>query len=159
MNLQIMTQLWNCLLYTSMSWLDGSNTKTRRYLWAPLKYGKYADNPVSVSAVSYTHLDSPFCRWPVLQWLWQPLSVRIWVQNSMTGRQREQDLEFSARLLLQSLSVLSYMWQHRYWSQRLTEILMLYIMESVSYTHLDVYKRQILIIKNEVPAFISKIIV
>ena len=33
----------------SMSWLDGSNTKTRRYLWAPLKYGKYADNPVSVS--------------------------------------------------------------------------------------------------------------
>ena len=37
----------------SMSWLDGSNTKTRRYLWAPLKYGKYADNPVTVS---YTHL-------------------------------------------------------------------------------------------------------
>lgn len=33
----------------SMSWLDGSNTKTRRYLWAPLKYGKYADNPVSIS--------------------------------------------------------------------------------------------------------------
>lgn len=33
----------------SMSWLDGSNTKTRRYLWAQLKYGKYADNPVSVS--------------------------------------------------------------------------------------------------------------
>lgn len=33
----------------SMSWLDGSNTKTRRYLWAQLKYGKYVDNPVSVS--------------------------------------------------------------------------------------------------------------
>jgi len=33
----------------SMSWLDGSNTKTRRYLWAQLKYGKYAENPVSVS--------------------------------------------------------------------------------------------------------------
>ena len=30
------------------------------------------------------------------------LSVRILAQNSMTGRKREQDLEFSARLLLQS---------------------------------------------------------
>lgn len=33
----------------SMSWLDGSNTKTRRYLWTQLKYGNYADNPISVS--------------------------------------------------------------------------------------------------------------
>lgn len=32
-----------------MAWLDGSNTKTRRYLWAQLKYEKYADNPISVS--------------------------------------------------------------------------------------------------------------
>lgn len=32
-----------------MSWLDGSNTKTRYYLWAQLKYSKYADNPMSVS--------------------------------------------------------------------------------------------------------------
>lgn len=32
-----------------MAWLDGSNTKTRRYLWAQLKYSKYADNPTSVS--------------------------------------------------------------------------------------------------------------
>lgn len=35
----------------SMSWLDGSNTKTRRYLWVQLKYGKYADNPVSVAVL------------------------------------------------------------------------------------------------------------
>lgn len=32
-----------------MAWLDGSNTKTRRYLWAQLKYSKYADSPTSVS--------------------------------------------------------------------------------------------------------------
>lgn len=32
-----------------MAWLDGSNRKTRRYLWAQLKYSKYADNPTSIS--------------------------------------------------------------------------------------------------------------
>ena len=32
-----------------MSWLDGSNTKTRKYLWAQMKYSKYADNPISIS--------------------------------------------------------------------------------------------------------------
>lgn len=32
-----------------MSWLDGSNTKTRKYLWAQLKYENYADDPTSVS--------------------------------------------------------------------------------------------------------------
>lgn len=32
-----------------MAWLDGSNTKTRKYLWAQLKYSAYADNPISVS--------------------------------------------------------------------------------------------------------------
>lgn len=33
----------------TMSWLDGSNTKTRNYLWAQMKYGQYANNPISVS--------------------------------------------------------------------------------------------------------------
>ena len=32
-----------------MSWLDGSNTKTRKYLWAQMKYSKYAENPISIS--------------------------------------------------------------------------------------------------------------
>ena len=32
-----------------ISWLDGSNTKTRRYLWAQMKYKDYAANPTSVS--------------------------------------------------------------------------------------------------------------
>lgn len=32
-----------------MSWLDGSNTKTRKYLWAQMKYSKYTDNPISIS--------------------------------------------------------------------------------------------------------------
>lgn len=32
-----------------LSWLDGSNTKTKKYLWAQLKYKQYADNPVSIS--------------------------------------------------------------------------------------------------------------
>lgn len=32
-----------------MDWLDASRKKTRRYLWAQLKYSKYADNPTSVS--------------------------------------------------------------------------------------------------------------
>lgn len=31
------------------SWLDGSNTKTRKYLWTQMKYKDYADNPISVS--------------------------------------------------------------------------------------------------------------
>lgn len=32
-----------------MTWLDSSNIKTRRYLWAQLKYSKYADIPISIS--------------------------------------------------------------------------------------------------------------
>ena len=32
-----------------MSWLDGSNTKTRRYLLAQMKYGQYGENPISIS--------------------------------------------------------------------------------------------------------------
>lgn len=32
-----------------ISWLDGSNTKTRKYLLAQMKYKKYASNPVSIS--------------------------------------------------------------------------------------------------------------
>lgn len=32
-----------------MSWLDGSNTKTRKYLWAQMKYGQYGDRPISIS--------------------------------------------------------------------------------------------------------------
>jgi hypothetical protein len=32
-----------------MSWLDGSNTKTRKYLWAQMKYGQHSDNPISIS--------------------------------------------------------------------------------------------------------------
>lgn len=33
----------------SMSWLDGSNTKTRKYLWAQMKYNRLADSPISIS--------------------------------------------------------------------------------------------------------------
>lgn len=32
-----------------MSWLDGSNTKTRKYLWAQMKYAQYGSNSISVS--------------------------------------------------------------------------------------------------------------
>lgn len=32
-----------------ISWLDGSNTKTRKYLWAQMKYKDYSSNPVSIS--------------------------------------------------------------------------------------------------------------
>lgn len=32
-----------------MVWLDGTNIKTRKYLWAQMKYGAYADNPISIS--------------------------------------------------------------------------------------------------------------
>ena len=32
-----------------MSWLDGSNTKTRKYLWAQMKYKKYSHSPISIS--------------------------------------------------------------------------------------------------------------
>lgn len=33
----------------TIQWLDGSNTKTRNYLWAQLKYSEYAKRPESVS--------------------------------------------------------------------------------------------------------------
>ena len=33
----------------TIQWLDGSNIKTRKYLWAQMKYRKYASNPISVS--------------------------------------------------------------------------------------------------------------
>ncbi|MDU5086900.1 MAG: AAA family ATPase [Anaerococcus vaginalis] len=32
-----------------ISWLDGSNTKTRKYLWAQIKYKDYTANPASIS--------------------------------------------------------------------------------------------------------------
>ena len=32
-----------------ITWLDGSNTKTRKYLWVQMKYQKYSSSPVSVS--------------------------------------------------------------------------------------------------------------
>ncbi len=31
------------------SWLDGSNTKTRKYLWTQMKYKEQAENPISIS--------------------------------------------------------------------------------------------------------------
>ena len=31
------------------SWLDGSNTKTRKYLWTQMKYEDYKDSPISIS--------------------------------------------------------------------------------------------------------------
>ena len=33
----------------TIQWLDGSNTKTRNYLWAQLKYSEYAKRPESIS--------------------------------------------------------------------------------------------------------------
>lgn len=32
-----------------IDWLDGSNTKTKKYLWLQMKYKKYKDSPISVS--------------------------------------------------------------------------------------------------------------
>ena len=34
-----------------MQWLDGSNTKTRNYLWAQLKYSQFEATPISISLV------------------------------------------------------------------------------------------------------------
>lgn len=45
-----------------MSWLDGSNTKTRNYLWAQMKYSAYAKNPVSVSLFVETKADVAYFR-------------------------------------------------------------------------------------------------
>lgn len=38
-----------------VAWLDGSGTKTRKYLWAQLKYENYADNPTSISIFVERH--------------------------------------------------------------------------------------------------------
>lgn len=34
---------------STINWLDGSRTKTRKYLWAQMKYKEFVDNPTSVS--------------------------------------------------------------------------------------------------------------
>lgn len=43
---QKMYKLDKCL---PISWLDGSNTKTRKYLWAQMKYSQYTNDPTSIS--------------------------------------------------------------------------------------------------------------
>ncbi len=43
------SELYGLNKYLPGSWLDGSNTKTRKYLWTQMKYKKYEDNPISVS--------------------------------------------------------------------------------------------------------------
>lgn len=45
-----------------MSWLDGSNTKTRKYLWAQMKYSDYAKNPTSVSVFVEAKADTAYFR-------------------------------------------------------------------------------------------------
>jgi len=37
--------------FGQISWLDGSNTKVRNYLWVQLKDNKYQNNPISISIV------------------------------------------------------------------------------------------------------------
>ena len=56
---QTVTKLDYC---EPMSWLDGSRTKTRRYLWAQMKYKDYAKNPVSVSLSVETKADIAYFR-------------------------------------------------------------------------------------------------
>ena len=34
---------------SAITWLDSSNTKTKKYLWAQMRYKDYADNPISIS--------------------------------------------------------------------------------------------------------------
>lgn len=46
---EICNQKFNLDKIEPMSWLDGSNTKTRRYLWAQMKYSTLADSPISIS--------------------------------------------------------------------------------------------------------------
>ena len=45
----------------SVSWLDGSNTKTRKYLWAQMKYSDRADDPTSVSIFVEMRNDTQAC--------------------------------------------------------------------------------------------------
>ena len=33
----------------TIHWLDGSKTKTKKYLWLQMKYLKYSNNPISIS--------------------------------------------------------------------------------------------------------------
>ncbi len=41
--------VWNLDKCLPIAWLDGSNTKTRKYLWAQMKYAGYEDDPTSIS--------------------------------------------------------------------------------------------------------------
>ncbi len=40
---------WNLDKCLPIAWLDGSNTKTRRYLWTQMKYASYENDPTSIS--------------------------------------------------------------------------------------------------------------
>lgn len=46
----------------TIKWLDGSNTKTRNYLWAQLKYEEYKNRPESISIELATLFCTKFIR-------------------------------------------------------------------------------------------------
>lgn len=45
---------------SSIKWLDGSNTKIRKYLWAEMKYNEFKKSPISVSLFVEKHKKTVF---------------------------------------------------------------------------------------------------
>ena len=42
-------KLYSLCNFSTIKWLDGTNTKTKKYLWLQMKYEKYKDIPISIS--------------------------------------------------------------------------------------------------------------
>ena len=48
--------------FSSIKWLDGSNTKIRKYLWAEMKYKEFEKSPISVSLFVEKHSEKSMFR-------------------------------------------------------------------------------------------------
>ena len=42
-------KLYSLCSFSTIKWLDGTNTKIKKYLWLQMKYEKYKDIPISIS--------------------------------------------------------------------------------------------------------------
>ena len=48
--------------YSKIKWLNGSNTKIRKYLWAEMKYKEFKKSPISISLFVEKHSEKSMFR-------------------------------------------------------------------------------------------------
>jgi hypothetical protein len=82
----------------TIKWLDGSNTKTRKYLWAQMKYSNYEKNPISISL--FVEMS------PILKKARYRISLEI--KNDGTDKKQMDQFHRFLDMSLQSDSMLKY---------------------------------------------------